>query len=309
MKYNKISAGDALKATAPFLAVRTLVYVVTTLIMVVAALLAILLIGTGNGLTAWVGIILFILSVGTVKWIERYTLYLIKAGHIFALTEYIRTGEAPVTEKGYKGVLAFGTDKVKHYFGATNVAFIADALISKAVRQIMRFINRIGNFLSFIPGSQQVIGIISSILGIALNYIDEAVLSYIFMHQEESNVWKKACDAIVYYGQSWKGMLKGAAKVALTILGVRILLLGIGFFAGLGIGGGTGAVIGLIIGYIVMYALNKIIVDPYASVMMISSYYATIEGKEIQFDMYSKFEKASSKFRELTGKAKTEVAA
>lgn len=253
--------------------------------MVVAAILGIALIATGNSLTAWVGIILFILSVGVAKWIERYTLYLIKAGHIFALTEYIRTGEAPVTEKGYKSVLAFGTDKVKDHFGATNVAFVADALISKAVRQIMRFINKIGNFLSFIPGSQQIIGIISSILGIALNYIDEAVLSYIFMHQEENNVWKKACDAIVYYGQSWKGMLKGAAKVALSILGVRILILGIGFFVGMGIAGGNGAVIGLIVGYIVMYALNKIVVDPYVSIIMISAYYATIEGKEIQFDM------------------------
>lgn len=309
MKYNKISVGDAMKATAPFIAVRTLVYGITTLMMTVAAILGITLIATGNSITAWVGIIIFVLSVSVTKWIERYTLYLIKAGHIFALTEYIRTGEAPVTEKGYKGVLAFGTNTVKNHFGATNVAFIADALISKTVRQIMRFINRVGNFLSFIPGSQQIISIVSSILGIALNYIDEAVLSYIFMHQEETNVWKKACDAIVYYGQSWKDMIKGAAKVALSILGARIIIVGVGFFAGLAIGGGNGAVVGLFVGYIIMYALNNILVDPYVSIIMINDYYASIEGKELQLDMYAKFEKASSKFRELSGKTKTDIAA
>lgn len=86
-------------------------------------------------------------------------------------------------------------------------------------------------------------------------------------------------------------------------------VIGLGFFVGLGIGGGTGAVAGLFIGYIVMFALNKIIVVPFATIVMINDYYTAIEGQEIKADLYGTFEKASSKFKELVGKAKTEVAA
>lgn len=46
----------------------------------------------------------------------------------------------------------------------------------------------------------------------------------------------------------------------------------------------------------------------YATVVMINDYYAAIEGKELQTDLYSKFEKASSKFKELIGKSKEKVA-
>ncbi len=39
MKYNRISAKNALKATSPFIAVRTMVYLATTLMMIVAAVI------------------------------------------------------------------------------------------------------------------------------------------------------------------------------------------------------------------------------------------------------------------------------
>ncbi|HHT96300.1 MAG TPA: hypothetical protein GXZ90_00160 [Clostridiales bacterium] len=302
MKYNRISVKDAFRVTAPFIAVRTLVYLVTTIIMVLAGAIGLLLMMKGGGIGIYLGLFIIIASIAFSKWVERYILYLIKAGHIFTITEYIRTGNAPQTEKGYKNVLAFGTETVKKYFGSTNVAFIADTLISKSVNQIMRFLNRIGNFLSFIPGAAKLIEIISMVLGIALNYIDEAILSYIFMHGEETNSWKKACDAIVYYGQSWKKMIKGAAKVAISIIVFRFAVLALGLFVGLIVAGGSGAVIGFFAGYIIMYALNKIVIDLYATVIMINDYYAAIEGQALQTDLYAKFSKASSKFKELIGK-------
>lgn len=157
MKYNRISVKSALKATAPFIAVRSLVYLVTTSIMVVSIILALLMAGVGQGFGMIIGGFLVLGSIIFTKWVERYILYLIKAGHIFAITEYIRTGQAPQTEKGYKNILAFGTETVKNNFGATNVAFVADTLISKAVKQIMRFLNRIGSFLSFIPGAEKLV--------------------------------------------------------------------------------------------------------------------------------------------------------
>lgn len=304
MQYNKISLSDTFKATAPFLLVRTLVYGVMTLFMIIAGVISIIVLSAGNGAATMLSLIIFGSSLAVTKWVERYILYIVKAGHVFAITEYIRTGKAPVTEKGYKGIIAFGTEQVKNNFGTTNVAFIADSLISGAVKQINKFLSKAGEFLSFIPGAEFVISIISMIIGISLNYIDEAVLSYIFMHREESNVWKKTCDAIVFYGQSWKSILKSALKITLAIVGVRFATIGLGFLFGLAFGAGNGALVGLIIGLIFLYAVNKILVDPFATIIMINEYYTVIEGQEVRVDLYNKFALASNKFSELFNKSR-----
>ena len=88
-------------------------------------------------------------------------------------------------------------------------------------------------------------------------------------------------------------------------MATRIPLIGLAF-VGLGIGGGTGAVAGLFIGYIVMFALNKNIVDPFATIVAINDYYTAIEGQEIKADLYGTFI-GSSKFKELVGKAKLKL--
>lgn len=282
-------------------------YGIMTGILILLAAIAIALISTGEGFIALLGFFVLILGYAGTKWVERYVLYVIKAGQIFSLTEYIKTGQTPVTEKGVKGVMAFGTEKVKDNFGATNVAFVADTLIRSAVRQITRFLNKVGNFLSFIPAAETIIGIVSAIISIALNYIDEAVLSYVFMTKdEEENVWKRACDGIVYFGQSWKGIIKAAVKVTLSIIVIRFVVIGIPFIAGFAIGGGSGAIIGFIIGFVLMYPINNILIDPYATVIMINDYYMAIEGQEVKTDLYAKFSGASRKFKELFGKAKGE---
>ncbi|NMB44206.1 MAG: hypothetical protein GX995_08775 [Clostridiales bacterium] len=304
MQYNKISLIDTFKATTPFLLVRSLVYGVLTLVMVIAAVISISVLSFGNGAATLLSLMIFGSSLGITKWVERYILYIVKAGHIFAITEYIRTGKAPVTEKGYKGIVAFGTEQVKKNFGATNVAFVADTLISGAVSQITKFLSKTGDFLSFIPGAEVLINIISMIIGTSLNYIDEAVLSFIFMHREERNVWKKTCDAIVYYGQSWKSILKSALKITLVIIGVRCLTLGLGLLFGLAFGGANGVLVGLIIGLILLYAVSKIFIDPFATIIMIKDYYAAIEGQEVRMDLYDKFAVASHKFSELFNKSR-----
>ena len=93
------------------------------------------------------------------------------------------------------------------------------------------------------------------------------------MHREERNVWKKTCDAIVYYGQRWKSILKSALKITLVIIGVRCLTLGLGLLFGLTFGGANGVLVGLIIGLILLYAVSKIFIDPFATIIMIKDCY------------------------------------
>lgn len=299
---NKIKTMDAIKATMPFIIVKGIVQLIVTLVMIVMAIIGIVIITKTGESGVIVVLILGAAFFGIIKFAKRYVLYMIKVAYIAALTSYIKTGESPKAQ-GYSGVLAYATNLVKDNFGTANVGFVADALISGAVHQICKFLFRIGDFLSFIPGLKNVINVLTYIISVALNFIDEAILSYIFFHQEEKNSWKKACDAIVYYGQSWKGMFKGAAKVAFSIWGARI----VSFFIFMLIGNSfapTAAAV--IISFILVYALEAIFVEPYMVVIMTKQYYASIENQPLKSDLYAKFTKCSRKFKKLMEKSENE---
>src|SRR5699024_8003251 len=129
--------------------------------------------------------------------------YMVKMGHVSVIVELMTNGKIP---EG-KGMVAYGKDSVVDNFGASNVAFAMDAMVHAAVRQIQRWIIRIGNVFSFIPGSKNIIGILNTIMSVALNYIDEAIMSYIFLKKKdnkEESAWKYAADGVTLYAQSWK---------------------------------------------------------------------------------------------------------
>src|SRR5699024_1790057 len=126
-----------------------------------------------------------------------------------------------------KGMVTYGKDQVTKHFGATNIAFVMDTMVHAAVRQIQRWIMRIGNVFSFIPGSKNIIGIINAIMSVSLNYIDEAIMSYVFLRKSEKsgeNAWKSASDGVVLYAQSWKGILKTASISVLFIYAFNIIM-------------------------------------------------------------------------------------
>lgn len=299
---SKIKTMDAIKATMPFIIVKGIVQLIVTLVMIFIAIIGILIISqTGKGGV----VVVFILGAafyGVIKFAKRYVLYMIKVANIAALTTYIKTGESPKIQ-GYSGVLEYGTSQVKDNFGTANVGFAADALISGAVHQICRFLFKIGDLLSFIAGAEAIINILTYIIAVALNFIDEAILSYIFFHQEEKNAWKKACDAIVYYGQSWKGMFKGAAKVAFSIWGARIASFLIFMLIGNTFASTT---VAIIVSFIMVYALEAIFVEPYMVVVMTKQYYASIENQPLKNDLYAKFQKCSRKFKKLMEKSEND---
>jgi hypothetical protein len=324
-----LTAMKLLNVTKSFVVVRALVYAVVSGIMVVGCVIvlalcwAVLKIGNGSSVAGWVAF-LFVLSAlgaifGFLKFARRYCLYMIKAAHVAAITEYLRTGEVPVTEKGYKGVLTYGKETVGKHFGAANIAFVADALISRATRQIMRWVNKAENLLSFIPGSQNIFQIVNFILSTALNFIDEAVLSYIFYHKEEKNSFKKACDGLVYYAQAWKGMLMGAAKTAafvwilriacfIIFYGMAFLLSGLFLKSGTA-GGNIAYIICIILALTLTYGVQTVIVEPFATCMMIKDYHIAIAGKPLKADLHGTLCKVSKGFKDLFNKSKEQPAA
>jgi len=304
----KRTAASILNATKPFVMVRALVGAGVTLIMIVAGIIGALIcyaaVEAENFVMAWiVAIVIFCGVIGFLRFVKRYVLYMIKAAHVAAITEYIRTGTAPTIENGYKGVVAYGLEVIKNNFVDANVAFGADALIAGATRQIMKWVNRIGNLFSWIPGADKVMAFVEFVLSTALNYIDEAVLSYVFMKKnEEGNGFKKACDGLVYYAQSWKAMLKGALKVGAFVWVVRIIsgLLAFIIFTALG---KIFFLASIILAFAILYGIEAILVTPYATCLMINDYHKAIEGQPIKADLHGTLCKVSSKFKSLFGKS------
>lgn len=300
----KVKASKIMDATKSFFIVRAMVYLVITLIMLVigilGALLCLSVVAKNPPLALILAAVIFGGLLAFLGFAKRYCLYMIKAAHIAAITEYIKTGKVPVTKKGYKGVLAYGTEVIKNNFGAANIAFVADALISGATRQIMRWINAAENLLSFIPGAKMVFNFVNFILSTALNFIDEAILSYVFYHNEEKNGFKKTCDGLVYYAQSWKGMLKGAFKVGAFVWVLRIVSYII-FFSVVNMVGGFYA--GLIIAFVLLYGIENILVDPYATCIMVNDYHKAIENQPLKMELYEKLCKASKRFKDIFNKS------
>ena len=297
----KTKASAILNATKPFVMVRALVQLALTLLMLAVAAIAVgIILALGDRAPLISFIIALVLVggiIGLLRFAKRYCLYMIKAAHIAAITEYIHTGAAPTNASGYNGVLSYGKEVIQQHFVTANVAFAADALVEGATRQIMRWLNKAQNFLSFIPGSKAVFHFVNFTLSTALKFVDEAVLSYVFFKKEESNAIKKACDGVVYYAQSWKGMLKGAIKVAAFVWIVRAVMFVL--FSIL-----DGAVVGnfylnLVIAYVLMYGVETAVAEPFATCVMINDYYAAIEGQPLKTDLHQTLINVSSKFKAL----------
>ncbi|TMW72905.1 hypothetical protein [Alteribacter natronophilus] len=313
--------------TLPFFVFRLLVYAVFGL---VSLTFLGLMIGFGILLFRWFEFAsgFFILMMigtffgvlGILRFIERYFLYMVKVGHVAVVTELLRTGKVP---EG-KNQIEYGKDQVKNHFGSANVAFVLDKIVYGAVRQIQRWLFRVGNFFSFVPGAQKVIRILSKVMEVSLRYIDEAVLSYVMYRKSEmderqvdalerDSVWKSACDGVVLYAQSWKKIGLTAAGIVAGIYVLNFAVFLIAVFPLMAIGSavassaGAGAVIGYfaIIGaYIFTSMFKRAVVDPLAMIAMVRTYQLSVRETEPSIDLQQKLLGVSSKFKELFNKSK-----
>src|SRR5690606_32190707 len=233
---------------------------------------------------------------------------MIKLGHIAVVVELLRTGKLPER----KGLIGSGKAKVSESFGSAHVEFVVDKMIYATVRQVQRWIVPIGEWLRFAPGSGVLIGILNSILSVGLNYIDEPIMSYIFLRKSEKHpetVWKSASDGIVLYAQSWQGIIKSSVISVLLIYAFNIimfLLCVIPFLAivhsfpqaaeRIGIFYGILAIIAVIV---VTTVLKRGFIDPIVTIIMIRDYHMNIRGQTPSIDLQEKLLNISPRFKRL----------
>lgn len=256
--------------------------------------------GDGGGiviaLTVW-----FILVGCVYGFLQHYVGYILKAGHVAMVTTAVTTGSLPEDQ------LAAAREMVSQRFLTANVYFAVDRLVSGAVSQLQKGLQKVDDLLGKIPGVSFIVSFAQMFVHIALNYVDECCLGYTFLHGDQS-AFKSAADGVVIYFQNWKKLLKDAAVMTLAVMVISFLawllpfLLFAGIFAALGIHLIFAALLSIIIAAI----LKSSFVDSFLMVRMMVSYMEVVPSTEITFDLYGKLCKLSDKFKSLFDRGQQE---
>jgi len=309
--------GQIFSKTLPFVWAKLLLGLATVLISVVilAVLLGIAyLIGSGG-----VGLVMIIIWVSVTGFVNfllnHYFGYLVKAGHIAVITEAVVTGKVPDNQVNY------GKEKVKERFVSSNVYFVIDKLVSRAVSQIQRKVEQLfGGLMGNIPGMNMVTNVVKLFIGISLGYIDECCLGYTFFKKEQG-AFKSAADGVVIYAQNSKKLLRDAAKTTLIVVGlvVVVTLVAFALFGGVAylvrenvigshsiVGNEIIGAIAFLLAAFVAWVIKKSFVDSYILVNMMVSYMEVAPTTELKVDIYNKLCGWSSKFKELFTKGQQE---
>lgn len=294
-------AWRVLLKTLPCVFVRLLIYGVVGISAAIYVGLLLLLTKVFGG----AGGILFLIGLGVLfgllKLLQRYVLYLTKAGHVAVITEILQKGELP----GNTGQLAYGKEVVTRIFKEVSVLFAVDQLVSGAIKAFNRTAVRVADIIP-IPGLDAVAKLAGLIVNYAVTYVDETILSFNLARKDE-NIWKSAQTGLVLYAQNWKPILTNAAALALiNIVGlvvfVVIMLIPFGFLAAI-TSNETLKMVWLFLALAFGYGLKLAFINPFCLISTIITYNHAIEGQEPNRDWESKLEQASAKFRELQTKA------
>ncbi|MBN1386038.1 hypothetical protein JW968_03620 [Candidatus Woesearchaeota archaeon] len=233
------------------------------------------------------------------KLFKSYVYYLVKSAHVAVITEIVREGKMPPA-----GQVKYGIAKVKKRFVSTSAMFVLDKIINAVIRGINHAVSMLTGWIP-IPQVQQIIRLFMKILNLALSYIDEAIMSYIYGH-DELDAWTGARDGIILYFKNWKPILKtsaflvifgmilsGAMVVVFWLIAIPVAAILPDKFAIL-------AFIGLMVfGYIIKAAT----VNPFILISIIVTYNESIKGYEPDYETQAKLEQMVPKFREITSKS------
>jgi hypothetical protein len=257
----------------------------------------------------WIGIGWLVVSLGAYGYawwfVVRYALYLIQAGHVAVLTELITTGSIA---NGSTGMFEYGRRVVTERFGQVNLLFALDLLIKGVVRVFNRTLDWIAHLLP-IPGLQSVMGIVNAVVRAATTYIDETIFSYNLARGDE-NAWRSSKDALIYYAQNSKEILKTAVYVVVidTVLTavVWVVMLAPAFLmlAVLPESAKPGGFIGgLVIAALLASNVRQAFLKPVFLVMVMTKFHVVVRNQAINLEWDQRLSALSGKFRDIKDKA------
>jgi len=251
------------------------------------------------------GFLIFLIGLGCLfgllKLIQRYMLYMVKAGHIAVITELIHKGSLPANTNQ----LEYGKQAVTRLFKEISVLFVVDQLVSGIVKSFNRMAVRIADQIP-IPGVESLARVAGMITHFAVTYVDEAILSF-NLARNDKNIWESAKKGVILYAQNWKPILTNAVILSIvSIVGfvvcVVVMLIPFGLLSIMTANGALKA-FWLFCALTIGYGLKVSLINPFCLVATIITYNRTIEGQEPNIDWEMKLEQVSDKFRQLKAKA------
>jgi len=254
--------------------------------------------GGGGGVLFLLGVVAL---VGILKLVQRYALYLIKAGHIAVITELIHKGKLP----DGVGQVEYGKQVVTGLFKEVSVLFAVDQLVSGILKGFNRAAVNVTEMIP-IPGLDALAKIATTILNFAVTYVDESILSYNLSRPGEG-IWESAKRGVILYAQNWKSILTAAFWIAVVNVAglaalVVVALVPFGLLAMM-TASGTLKFFWLVMAVTTAYGLKLSIVNPFCLVAMIKTYNEAVRGQEPDPQWEERLQTVSGKFRELRDKA------
>lgn len=294
--------------TLPFVALRIAVGVAlgafTVLYFGVVGWVGLTLLDAGriSGPIGAVGLLIAtLLFLGAMRFASRYVLYLVAAGHIAVIAHIVDTGETPPNQ------IAFGTSTVKDNFTKASALFGVDQLVKTAIAQFNSRAISLSNLVSFVPTLGNVLTVLRKAISLAASYIDEAVLAYVFLSDDE-NHWRAARDGVVLYGKTWKSLLGSTLLIilgmyAVAFVGLLALTPLAAVFGGLS---PTFEVLGWVVVAGLALSIYLGILRPWVKTDVITTF--LVESRDLSPDSETmdRIANRSDKFRELIAKAEAD---
>lgn len=295
--------------TAPFLIFRALVYFGIAVAMVVVTGAGA---GTGYGIglfgdeefrassTMWGGIAGFGLTAGVIFFLRDYLLYMVKAGQIAVMVEYLDGRPLPYGQ----GQIAYARGVVTERFGQASALFALDRLVRGVIAVITGLVEGVMTILP-IPGINQIMGAVRAYLRISVGLVDEVILAHAIRTRSE-NAWEAAHDGLVLYAQNGRAMLVNAAWLTLIswLLAAVVFVVMLAPAAGLvwmlpgEASGGT-----FVFALIFAWAIKAAVIEPFALACMLQVFFNVTEGQEPQPEWRGRLTQISDKFRQLGERA------
>lgn len=238
--------------------------------------------------------------------IDRFGGYLIRAGHIAAIAESVKSGQVPASP------VAFGVKKVRKRFPLTATYYVVHNLVDKSIKQIARLLWRFTSDITVVLNLSMLNGLMATYMKIAVGSIDDCCIGYTFMHPELGPM-QCACDGVVLYAANWKDMTKCAASTlgwatvlcaAFLVVPVTVVLISIFSVK-------TLSLWSLPILLFALYTATSVksaVLDSYVVCRMVSKYYECAMASTLSSEYYAELKAASGKFRSLCAAAKKENA-
>ena len=249
-----------------------------------------------------VGLVLFIISIliyfALIKWVVRYITYMIKAAHIAVITELTNKGKLP------EGQIKFGFKQAKSRFTSSTLLFVVDSVVNSILRRINRWVL---TFVDKIPVKQiqQLLRFMLMIINIAVSYIDEAILSYLFSEPKKEGL-KGAKEGLVLYFKSWKPILTTATVLVSISYGSALVLYYLLYYVFTPVFGALSYMFWIPLIFVAIL-IKLIFFDPFILVSMIVNYQEAIKGMTPDTNTENQLKKVVPDFDKIFEKARKKI--